>query len=236
MSKLDNKEINLIASTKKLKIINPESYINLDSSLSFECQVCKKRITSDIRTVRNESFFCPSCEGQKVQYVPNPPAKTGYRLIGFDQATSNFGISVYDDGKLVYYDCITFVGTLETRLAKISIFVDKVCQLWEPDYVVLEDIQMQGAAGYHTFKTLAMLLGICVAMLTKNDIPNAAIFNKVWQARFLIKGDTRAKQKRNVIEKVKLLFSIDVTDDIADAILIGKYGLLELRKKDIEFT
>ena len=32
------------------------------------------------------------------------------------------------------------------------------------------------------------------------------------------------EQKKNVMKKVKQLFDIDVTDDVADAILIGKYA------------
>ena len=43
----------------------------------------------------------------------------------------------------------------------------------------------------------------------------------------MIGGKDRATQKKNVIAKVKSMFNIDVTDDVADAILIGKYGCAE---------
>lgn len=43
----------------------------------------------------------------------------------------------------------------------------------------------------------------------------------------MIGGKDRASQKKNVIAKVKSMFGIDVSDDVADAILIGKYGCKE---------
>jgi hypothetical protein len=43
----------------------------------------------------------------------------------------------------------------------------------------------------------------------------------------MISGKDRNSQKKNVIAKVKNMFGIDVTDDVADAILIGKYGCKE---------
>lgn len=40
----------------------------------------------------------------------------------------------------------------------------------------------------------------------------------------MIGGKDRVSQKKNVIAKVKSMFGIEVSDDVADAILIGKYG------------
>jgi len=61
-------------------------------------------------------------------------------------------------------------------------------------------------------------------VLTKNKIRHECVLNKVWQAQFNITGKQRMEQKKNVMKKVKQLFDIDVTDDVADAILIGKYA------------
>ena len=51
------------------------------------------------------------------------------------------------------------------------------------------------------------------------------VSNKVWQSKYMIAGKDRVTQKNNVIKKVKMLFGVDVSDDIADAILIGKYAV-----------
>jgi Holliday junction resolvasome RuvABC endonuclease subunit len=92
--------------------------------------------------------------------------------------------------------------------------------------VIVEDIQLQQGAigGYNAFKVLAGLLGVVKAVLAKHKIPHKEVLNKVWQAKFMIAGKDRNTQKKNVVSKVQQLFGIKVTDDVADAILIGKWA------------
>jgi Holliday junction resolvasome RuvABC endonuclease subunit len=225
MSKLSNAELAQIAAAKHLTVVNPDAYVNLDSELTFKCEKGHTFI-STIEVIRNPNFVnCPICDQQVVHYSSRPPEKKGFRIIGFDQATKHFGISVFDDEKLVYYDVIDFTDEdTEVRLVKIGHFIDEVCKYWKPDFVGFEDIQLQnGAAGFKTFKVLAELFGVTSAVLQLNRIPHECVSNKVWQAMFIISGRDRAAQKANVVKKVKQLFSIDVTDDAADAVLIGKY-------------
>lgn len=227
MARLTKAEIEEIAKEKGLTIVNPEEYVNLSSELTFKCAKGHNFITS-IGIVRDSKFEnCPLCERQEVKKVGQPPVKKGYRIIGFDQATKHFGISIFDDGQLVYYDCVDFNdANTEVRLAKISKFVDSVCKQWQPDFIVFEDIQLQGgAAGFTTFKTLAELLGIVIAAVNINGVAHLCVSNKVWQSKYMIAGKDRVTQKNNVIKKVKMLFGVDVSDDIADAILIGKYAV-----------
>lgn len=47
----------------------------------------------------------------------------------------------------------------------------------------------------------------------------------------MIAGRERFEQKKNVIRKVNQLFGINVTDDVADAILIGKYAYNKYAKQ-----
>lgn len=232
MARLTSEELLRIAKTKGLEIKNVGSYVNLNSELKFECERGHEFQTT-MSVVRDANFRgCPLCERQEVKNVAKPPKKSGYRIMGFDQATKHFGISVFDDGKLVYYDCVDFNDSnTEVRLMQISQFLDRVCKAWQPDFVVFEDIQLQGgAAGFNTFKVLAELLGIVIAVLNINSIAHECVSNKVWQSKFMIGGKDRIAQKQNVIAKVKSMFGIDVTDDIADAILIGKYGVDKMGK------
>lgn len=237
MAKLSNEALIEIASQHNLIIKNIDAYSNLQSEILFECKACKKEFISNFESVRHSNWVCPGCNEQKVEYAAKPPKKTGFRIIGCDQATQNFGISVFDDGKLVYYDCIVFTGDLDKRYGKILKFMDNVAKYWEPDLVIVEDIQLQqggGGAGYNAFKVLGGLLGIMKGVLAKNDIPHKEVLNKVWQAKFMIGGKDRISQKRNVVKKVKELFGIDVSDDIADAILIGKWGSIERQESLIK--
>ena len=230
MSRLSPQDLLQIAEEKNLVILNITEYKNLQSDIEFRCCECNKTFVSNFETIRNKNFTCPCCETQEVKYTYKPPKKSGYRVIGCDQATQHFGISVFDDGKLVYYDCIEFKGELDYRYSKIYDFMDAVLKAWNPDYVVIEDIQLQQSGaigGYNAFKVLGGLLGVMKAVLRKNNVKYTEVLNKVWQAKFMISGKDRSTQKKNVINKVKSMFGIEVSDDVADAILIGKYGCAE---------
>lgn len=229
MSRLSYDELLSICRDKKIEVMNILNYENLQSVLSFKCKKCGKEFDESFENIRNKNWFCKYCNSQSVTKTYKPPKKNGYRIIGCDQATQKFGISVFDNGKLVYYDCFEFNGELDKRYADIMTFMNNVAKTWEPDMVIIEDIQLQQGAigGYNAFKVLGGLLGIMKAVLAKNNIPHKEVLNKVWQAKFMIAGKDRSTQKKNVIKKVKELFGIDVSDDIADAILIGKWGVSE---------
>ena len=156
-------------------------------------------------------------------------AKGKVRVVGFDQATIDFGISVFDDGQLTWCSVKHLTGETNKRLMNAGLFVAEVVEILQPDYVIYEDIQYQTTtaySGYTTFKVLAELKGIVGYELDKAGVPNEHVLNKVWQAKYGIRGRGRAEQKLNVISKVKFLYPhlTNVTDDIADAVLIGKYG------------
>lgn len=230
MARLSPAEVQQISAEKGFTVNNAEEYRNLDeSNLSFTCSEGHTFLTS-LKIVRDmKGFSCPLCERQEVTYRRTPPPKdpTQFRIIAFDQATQNFGVSIYDGGQLVYFDVIRFFGDIERRLVEIAEFVSKVCKEWLPDFVIFEDIQLHAGAnnGYQTFKVLAELLGVVKVMLQVHGIRHGCVLNKVWQAQFGIAGKDRRTQKANVVKKVNELFGITVNDDIADAVLIGKYGV-----------
>ena len=231
MAKLTKEEVIQICNERGYEVLNPDEYENLEATnLKMTCKEGHSFITS-LKVVRDlKGFNCPQCEKQEVSYNRKPPVKRvgSYRIMAFDQATQNFGVSIYDGGKLVYYDVIRFIGATEERLVDIAQFIAKACKEWEPDFVMFEDIQLHAGAynGYQTFKVLAELLGVVKVMLQIQGVRHGCVLNKVWQAHFGIGGKDRATQKANVIKKVQELFGIKVNDDIADAILIGKYATI----------
>jgi hypothetical protein len=76
---------------------------------------------------RKVSFTCPVCD-KDIKFV-NPsavPQKKGYRIIAFDQATEKFGLSIFEDGQLIFYSLYTFSGDVVHRLTKIRKFVQDI--------------------------------------------------------------------------------------------------------------
>jgi hypothetical protein len=84
---------------------NSPEYENLNSQIAVLCDK-KHKFTTTLKSIRYASFSCPVCIGEKTRgfdEMPQElPQKKGYRIIGIDNATYNMGLSVFDNGKLVY--------------------------------------------------------------------------------------------------------------------------------------
>ena len=87
----------------------------------------------------------------------------------------------------------------------------------------MEDIQYQ-QNGILTFKILAMLLGILQELCCENNIEFEVVSPNVWRKYAGTNGKNRREEKLLSVGKVKEKFSISVSDDVAEAILIGMYG------------
>lgn len=229
---LSKKEIEATIQAKGFEPVDISTYKNLSSLVQIRCNA-GHIFFADMKSIRKENFSCPSCYGKETSNLNENhvlPKKEGYRIIAIDQASQKLGISVYDDGKLVYYHLVEVTGTVPTRLLKIYNFMKQVViSEWHPNYLVFEDIQYQDNALTH--KILGMVMGICILAAEQAQIEHTEIFNKVWQSEFNIGGSNRVAQKTNVIKKVKELYGLDVTDDVADAILMGRYAARKLSSR-----
>ena len=87
----------------------------------------------------------------------------------------------------------------------------------------MEDIQYQ-ANGILTFKVLAMLLGILQELCCEFGIEFEAVAPNVWRKYSGTNSKNRREEKLLSVAKVKEKFSVNVSDDVAEAILIGMYG------------
>lgn len=229
---LSRKEIEATILAKGFEPINISSYKNLSSLLEIKCPH-NHTFFADMKSIRKDTFVCPQCVGDvssNLNESHSLPPKSGYRIIALDQASHKIGVSVFDDGKLVYYHFVEVTGTLFTRLAKIYQFMtDVIIRQWTPNYLVFEDIQYQDNALTH--KTLGMVLGIVILAAEQAKIEHSEVLNKVWQSEFNILGASRLAQKSDVVKRVKDYYGLEVSDDVADAILLGKYAAKKLSSK-----
>lgn len=234
MAKLNTEEINGILETKGLSCLNIDEYKNLDSTLRFQCKNGHTLETS-MRAIRNPHFKCPECEGcaSLGALKSTIAAKNGFRIVAIDNATEKVGVSVFEDDKLIFQQLYTYTGDTVTRMVKNRDFIeDVVIKQWQPDMVILEDIQYQN--NILTFKTLAMLLGSSLISCAKAGIKTELVLSKVWRSNFMINGKTRIEQKKQAIDMVKTMYGLNVTDDEAEAILLGKYAVDKLRVQKVK--
>lgn len=221
MAKLATEQIIKEIVDKGFTPIDISQYKNVKSKIVVRCDK-DHLIETEMSSIRKESFRCPICHGGSVKIANQPPVKKGYRLIALDNASQNMGLSIYDDGELVYYSLIKFSGPIfDDRLEKIfRTVVEIFIENWGADMIVLEDVQYEN--NYQTYKKLSMLLGSLIVAAKIRNIKYDVVPPVTWRSHYQITGK-RENVKLAAINLVKVMYNIDVTDDIAEAILLGRY-------------
>ena len=236
MSKIKIEDIRKAAIEHNWTLLS-EEYKNLDSELVFRCNE-EHKIYLPYKKVRNK-WECPICKQNQYNNFSNeiiPKKKSIQRSIGLDQATHITGYSIFDDKQLVYAG--TFESCAEDEISRdieIKNWLIQLIQNWKPDIVAMEGIQLQQfnnkIIGVTTYQTLARLQGILMAACCELKIDYIIVPPATWRAHCAVKGRTRADRKRSMQMKVKEWFDITVSDDVADAIGIGKYTSDKHKKK-----
>lgn len=220
MAKLSEEKIIDEIESKGFIVLELDNYETIRSPILIKCQN-NHILETNLFSFRKESFRCPKCDGGEVKFTSIPPEKSGYRILALDNATEKMGISIYDNGKLVYYQLLTFSGNFDSRIAKIFEVVTNVMIMnWKPDYIVMEDIQYQN--NYQTYKKLAMLLGVLTVAAKTAKIDYRVIAPVQWRSHYQITGK-RDEIKAKAVKLVNTMYNINVIDDVAEAILIGHY-------------
>ena len=188
-----------------------------------------------------DKWECPLCKANKYYNFSEevkPKSKGVQRAIGLDQATHITGYSIFDNDELIYAG--TFEATAEDEIARdvqIQNWLIQLIHNWKPDIIGLEGIQLQQfndkMVGVTTYQTLARLQGILMATCYNLKVDYMICPPATWRNHSGVKGRSRADKKRSMQNKIKEWFDITVSDDVADAIGIGKY-INETHKKKIE--
>ena len=120
MGRLSHEQILKEVSARGYELVDDSNYSSLNSRIIIRCPK-GHLIETSLGDFRHVSFTCPVCD-KDIKFInPNQvPQKKGYRIIAFDQATEKFGLSIFDDGKLVFYSLYNFTGSLNVRLLKIK--------------------------------------------------------------------------------------------------------------------
>lgn len=228
MAKLTEEQIAQELKEKGYELVDASEYTNMRSLITVKCCAKGHIFKTSFENVRSAAFECPNCDSSITFVNPKEiPTKEPNvkRIISFDQATENFGLAIFDNGKLVFYQLYNFRGSLVNRLMKIRNFLKEfVFEKWQPDKIIMEDIQYQNN-GLLTYKALAMLLGVVQELCEEEEVEYEAVSPNVWRKYAGTAGKTRREEKMLSVAVVKDKYGITVIDDIAEAILIGRYAV-----------
>lgn len=222
-----------------------DKYENLDSELIFKCSE-GHTVYAPWKKIRAKCE-CPICKKnqQNWNYLQiKPKSKQVYRILAIDQATYTCGFSIFDGNDLLRYGIhSTTASTEEARISEIKNWFLQMILNWAPDEVILEDIQLQDdsidsdgnrrSMGVTVFKSLAHLQGVLINTAFEQNVSCKIVLSSVWRKEMGVKGKTRTDKKKSAQLLVKNLYDVNVSNDEADAICIGHYGVNH-HKKQVE--
>lgn len=149
------------------------------------------------------------------------------KLLALDASTKSTGLALFEDNKLLDYKCITASSTdIIKRITKIIRELVEYLNQNPVDKVVLEEVRPETGTNLNTYRAL-MWMQAAIAFMLHENFPRVKleyVYPSEWRAACGIKtgrGVLRAEQKEYDIQFVRDKYSINVNDDIADAIGLG---------------
>ena len=222
-----------------------DTYKNLDTEIEFECPNGHHVITT--YAVWRAKHSCPICDNPKLELSTKvmPKKKEITRILALDQATHDTGWAIFDDRSVIKFGTVKLSeGDLDKRINDLKVWLANMIEIWKPDKVIMEDIQLQekkqnrtweNDTGDHvmnvnTFKTLAQLQGVLADYLYEKKVRYEFVHTAVWREQCGIAGKYRADKKKSAQLKVLEWFDLSVTNDEADALCIGYYATAAEKK------
>lgn len=148
------------------------------------------------------------------------------KTLAIDASTKSSGIAIFQQGKLIYYDClIENNSNVYKRIKNMSNRIIEICKKYKPTDIVLEDVLPQDVKhNQKIYKTLMYLQAIIMIQLDEIGYkPTLSVANH-WRSVCGIKtgpGIKREQLKKKSQRLVKMVYNINVNDDISDAVCLG---------------
>lgn len=221
---MSQKQINLkeFADTLGVIIDNIEEYQNKDSFLKCKCKNGHD-ISNTVECLLKTGFECIECiSSQEKNIIDNTPY-----FLSLDAATYTTGMSIFNkEGQLLGHKALVIEKRKDyfVRLQEIAQEIEKIVKQFNIKCVILEDIQYQ--QNPVLFKKLAMLQGVIrylVVNILKIELITAMADE--WRSYSHIGGQKRQEQKLAAIQRARLIYKEDISEDESESIFLGKFGI-----------
>lgn len=148
------------------------------------------------------------------------------KTLAIDASTKATGIAIFQDNKLIHYECITATdGDTLKRISKMTIRIRDLNNKYSPNHIVMEQVLPEDVKhNQKVYKALIYLQAAIVLQLynwkQKVDFIHVSHWRKICGIK------TGRNVKREELKEaskalVKKIYNIDVNDDVSDAILLG---------------
>lgn len=149
-------------------------------------------------------------------------------ILALDISTKSTGAAVFNDTQLIHYECLVASSqNVFNRIDKITEGIQKIIQQYKIQKVIAETpLPAFVGKNISTYEKLTFAHGIIGDMLNKHKLKyDVKYIPGEWRKKVGIQTGPKVKRsqlKQQDIQLVKQLYHIDVNDDVADAILIGR--------------
>lgn len=146
------------------------------------------------------------------------------RILALDQATKHTGYALFSDDTLAEYGVLEEdpVLSIFERMNNMRINILRLIDRMNPELVVFEQVQYQ--QNQKVYSQLSQLQGFVMSALFDKAVPFYIVEPVVWKSYSGIKGKKRAEQKESSVSLAELIYGVAVTDDVSDAIFIGRWA------------
>lgn len=162
------------------------------------------------------------------------------KIMSLDASSKSTGVAIFDDNKLIHYECITATSTdTIKRIQKMTDGINELLNKYSVSKIIMEEVIPEQGFRMQTHRIL-MWVQAAVAFVVHDNHPKVTIeyINaSSWRATCGIKtggGIKRDELKIADINFVKNKYNIEVNDDIADAICIG-HAYINQTKNEIHW-
>lgn len=145
-----------------------------------------------------------------------------FKLLALDSSTKHTGFAIFEHGKLLKQGVFDEDNPdLVKRMRKMISRIYSLIRIEKPNIIVFEDVRILKNA--HTTVALAEILGAVIGKCVDLNIQYESLSPASWRSKHGIQkaGAKREELKKLSVNKVKELYNSDVTDDEADAVLLG---------------
>lgn len=205
-------------------------YKNLKTPLEMLCPKKHNISVNYDEWRKNYDHLCQECmRGIKSTIIRNivPAKKVGTkRLLALDAATKTTGWAIYDKEQLVSYGHINIQGdNANRRIHDLKLrLVDFIIQN-DIDVIAFEHIflEEEGIRNVELYRILANLQGVLIDTFLSLGKKYFLARASEWRKTCSISEKKRDIVKQRAVERAIQWFSIDVTQDEAEAICLGKH-------------
>lgn len=154
------------------------------------------------------------------------------KILAFDQATNITAWCTWNTKRPLKFDIIEISKDtpINVRLEEMSAAMKKIICKEKPSLIVLEDVSMQRNA--QVLIDLARLQGRIMQIAYELGVPVVMYKPSAWRKSVGIKtgkGIKRKELKEAAMALILENYGMEVPEDIAEAICIGKCALMELK-------